>query len=163
MVALKFVDSYNMVVYLERPTDSDDFTEIIDFWNENPIRIRKDFSRKVTPLFETMLIQHQSEEGDSLERAATTGSSLEAKQVSGNITKTRSKATLNEPTHQGTGLGSGPRRQYTMGDTIARTSESVHNNLPEQIRNAQVEVCKEENIGDEGFRGEGEPFEVRSD
>ncbi|GJX10543.1 putative reverse transcriptase domain-containing protein, partial [Tanacetum coccineum] len=40
---------------------------------------------------------------------------------------------------------------------------TVHNNLPEQIRNAQVEVCKEENIGAEGFLGEGEPFEVRSD
>ncbi|GJR87944.1 putative reverse transcriptase domain-containing protein [Tanacetum coccineum] len=40
---------------------------------------------------------------------------------------------------------------------------TIHNNLPEQIRNAQVEACKEENIGAEGFRGEGEPFEVRSD
>ncbi|GJS38049.1 putative reverse transcriptase domain-containing protein [Tanacetum coccineum] len=40
---------------------------------------------------------------------------------------------------------------------------TVHNNLPEQIRNAQVEACKEENIGAEGFRGEGEPFKVRSD
>ncbi|GJS11406.1 putative reverse transcriptase domain-containing protein [Tanacetum coccineum] len=40
---------------------------------------------------------------------------------------------------------------------------TVHNNLPKQIRNAQVEACKEENIGAEGFRGEGEPFEVRSD
>ncbi|GJX47341.1 putative reverse transcriptase domain-containing protein [Tanacetum coccineum] len=39
----------------------------------------------------------------------------------------------------------------------------VHNNLPEQIRNAQVEACKEENIGAEGFHGEGEPFKVRSD
>ncbi|GJY70535.1 putative reverse transcriptase domain, ribonuclease H-like domain, aspartic peptidase domain protein [Tanacetum coccineum] len=39
----------------------------------------------------------------------------------------------------------------------------VHNNLPEQIWNAQVEACKEENIGAEGFRGQGEPFEVRSD
>ncbi|GJY73829.1 putative reverse transcriptase domain-containing protein [Tanacetum coccineum] len=40
---------------------------------------------------------------------------------------------------------------------------TVHNNLPEQIRNAQVKACKEENIGAEGFRGEGEPFKVRSD
>ncbi|GJU71808.1 putative reverse transcriptase domain-containing protein [Tanacetum coccineum] len=40
---------------------------------------------------------------------------------------------------------------------------TIHNNLPEQIRNAQVEACKEENIGAEGFRGKGEPFEVRSD
>ncbi|GJU54510.1 putative reverse transcriptase domain-containing protein [Tanacetum coccineum] len=35
----------------------------------------------------------------------------------------------------------------------------VHNNLPEQIRNAQVEACKEENISAKGFCGEGEPFE----
>ncbi|GJU71613.1 putative nucleotidyltransferase, ribonuclease H [Tanacetum coccineum] len=40
---------------------------------------------------------------------------------------------------------------------------TIHNNLPEQIRNVQVEACKEENISAEGFRGEGEPFEVRSD
>nr|GEZ54922.1 putative reverse transcriptase domain-containing protein [Tanacetum cinerariifolium] len=39
----------------------------------------------------------------------------------------------------------------------------VHNNLPEQIRNAQAEACKKENIGVEGFVGEGEPFEVRAD
>ncbi|GKC56935.1 putative reverse transcriptase domain-containing protein [Tanacetum coccineum] len=38
----------------------------------------------------------------------------------------------------------------------------VHNNLPEQIRNTQVKACKEGNIGAEGFWGEGEPFEVRS-
>ncbi|GJT17510.1 hypothetical protein Tco_0876216 [Tanacetum coccineum] len=68
-----------------------------------------------------MLIQHQSEVGDNLDRAATTASSLEAEHVSRNITKTRSKATLNEPTPQGTGLGSGHRRQDTKGDTITRT------------------------------------------
>nr|GEZ18676.1 retrotransposon protein, putative, Ty3-gypsy subclass [Tanacetum cinerariifolium] len=39
---------------------------------------------------------------------------------------------------------------------------TVHNNLHEQIRSAQVEACKEENIGAERFIGEGEPFEVRS-
>ncbi|GJT31613.1 hypothetical protein Tco_0922032 [Tanacetum coccineum] len=38
MAALKFVDYHNMVAYLERPTDSDDFTEIVDFLNANPIR-----------------------------------------------------------------------------------------------------------------------------
>ncbi|GKA55074.1 hypothetical protein Tco_0754023 [Tanacetum coccineum] len=76
----------------------------------NMKRIGKVFSRKVTPLFDTMLIQHQAdvgevdeavlkERGDSLERAATTASILKAKQVS----------------------GSGPRRQDTMGDTIAQT------------------------------------------
>ncbi|GJT44543.1 hypothetical protein Tco_0953258 [Tanacetum coccineum] len=59
--------------------------------------------------------------GDSLVRAATTASSLEAEQDSGNITKTRSKATLNEPSSPGTSSGSGPRCQETMGDTIAQT------------------------------------------
>ncbi|GJY56691.1 putative ribonuclease H-like domain-containing protein [Tanacetum coccineum] len=63
---------------------------------------------------------------DSLERAATTATGLEAEQDSGNIDKTQSKATLNEPSSSGTSSGSGPRRQETMGDTIAQTrSENV--------------------------------------
>nr|GEW61327.1 hypothetical protein [Tanacetum cinerariifolium] len=37
---------------------------------------------------------------------------------------------------------------------------TVHNNLPEQIRNAQVEACTEENICAEGFLGKGEPFKL---
>ncbi|GKE46262.1 hypothetical protein Tco_1477520 [Tanacetum coccineum] len=61
------------------------------------------------------------ERGDSLVRAATTASSLEAEQDSGNIDKTQSKATLNEPSSIGTSSGSGPRRQETMGDIIAQT------------------------------------------
>ncbi|GKA60789.1 hypothetical protein Tco_0760196 [Tanacetum coccineum] len=43
--------------------------------------------------------------GDSLVRAATTASSLEAEQDSGNITKTRSKATPNKSSSLGTTLG----------------------------------------------------------
>ncbi|GJZ49957.1 hypothetical protein Tco_0604147 [Tanacetum coccineum] len=63
---------------------------------------------------------------DSLVRAATTASSLEAEQDSGNIIKTRSKATPNEAGSQGTSSGGGPRCQETMGDTIAQTrSENV--------------------------------------
>ncbi|GKB19631.1 putative transposon, En/Spm-like protein [Tanacetum coccineum] len=38
MTALKFVDYHNMVAYLEQPTDSDDFIEIVDFLNADPIR-----------------------------------------------------------------------------------------------------------------------------
>ncbi|GJU78839.1 hypothetical protein Tco_1275909 [Tanacetum coccineum] len=59
--------------------------------------------------------------GDSLVRAATTASSLEAKQDNGNITKTRSKATPNESSSLGTTSGGGPRRQEIIGDTIAQT------------------------------------------
>nr|GEV71337.1 hypothetical protein [Tanacetum cinerariifolium] len=62
------------------------------------------------------------EMSDSLERATTTATSLDAEQVRGNINKTQSKTTLNEPSSIGTSSGSGPRRQDTMGDTIAQTS-----------------------------------------
>ncbi|GJY64903.1 hypothetical protein Tco_0466363 [Tanacetum coccineum] len=48
--------------------------------------------------------------GDSLVRAATTASSLEAEQDSGNINKTQSKATPNESSSQGTNSGGGPWR-----------------------------------------------------
>nr|GEW32588.1 putative ribonuclease H-like domain-containing protein [Tanacetum cinerariifolium] len=58
---------------------------------------------------------------DILVRAATTASSLEAEQDSGNITKTQSKAIPNEPSSQGTDLGGGPRCQETIRDTIAQT------------------------------------------
>ncbi|GJW17716.1 hypothetical protein Tco_0025152 [Tanacetum coccineum] len=58
---------------------------------------------------------------DNLERVATTATSLDAEQDSGNIDKTPSNATPNEPSSLGTSLGGGPRRQETMGDTIAQT------------------------------------------
>ncbi|GJT28843.1 putative reverse transcriptase domain-containing protein [Tanacetum coccineum] len=66
-----------------------------------------------------------------------------------------------------------PGKANVVADALSRKDKepirvralvvTVHNNLPEQIQNAQVKACKEENIGAEGFRGEGEPFEVRSD
>ncbi|GKG21946.1 hypothetical protein Tco_0384541, partial [Tanacetum coccineum] len=65
------------------------------------------------------------------------------------------------------------RKANVVADALSRKDKepirvralvvTAHNNLPEQIQNAQVEACKEENIGAEGFRGEGEPIEVRSD
>ncbi|GJW57037.1 putative ribonuclease H-like domain-containing protein [Tanacetum coccineum] len=101
----------------------------------NMRRVGKGFSGRDTSLFPTMMVQAQQEQGednvadevvneemdDSLVRAATTASSLKAEQDNGNIDKTRSKETLNEPSSLGTSSGSGPRRQDTMGDTIART------------------------------------------
>ncbi|GKB69710.1 hypothetical protein Tco_0931122 [Tanacetum coccineum] len=59
--------------------------------------------------------------GDSLIRAVTTASSLEAEKDSSNITKTRSKATPNECSSLGTTSGGGPRCQEIMGDTIGQT------------------------------------------
>ncbi|GJU39698.1 putative ribonuclease H-like domain-containing protein [Tanacetum coccineum] len=69
--------------------------------------------------------------GDNLVRVATTASSLEAEQDSGNINKTRSKATPNESSSQGTNSGGGSRCQETMGDNIAQTrfeNVSKHSN-----------------------------------
>ncbi|GKF45041.1 hypothetical protein Tco_0131593 [Tanacetum coccineum] len=60
------------------------------------------------------------ERGDSVERDATTASSLEAEQGSGNILKTQSTAITNEPLPKGIGSGGRPRHQETiLGDTPA--------------------------------------------
>ncbi|GKC67558.1 hypothetical protein Tco_1100156 [Tanacetum coccineum] len=61
------------------------------------------------------------ERDDSLERATTTATGLDAKQDIGNISKTQSKAIPNEPSSIRTSSGGGPRRQDTIGDTIAQT------------------------------------------
>nr|GEZ22805.1 hypothetical protein [Tanacetum cinerariifolium] len=58
---------------------------------------------------------------DSLERVATIATSLDAQQDRGNIFKTQSKATPNEPGSQETSSGGGPRCQETMGYTVAQT------------------------------------------
>ncbi|GKF02576.1 hypothetical protein Tco_0029499 [Tanacetum coccineum] len=51
---------------------------------------------------------------DRMEWAATTASSVEAKQDSGNINRTQSMETLNESFPQGTDSSSGPRCQDTI-------------------------------------------------
>ncbi|GKF90194.1 hypothetical protein Tco_0264157 [Tanacetum coccineum] len=62
------------------------------------------------------------EREDSVERAATTTSSLEAEQDSGKILRTQSTATPNEPLPKGIGSGGRPRRQETiLGETPAQT------------------------------------------
>ncbi|GJT50129.1 hypothetical protein Tco_0976286 [Tanacetum coccineum] len=79
-----------------------------------------------------------NEEMDNcLKRAATTATSLDAKQDRGNINKTQSKATPNEPSSLGTSSGGGPKPQETIGDTIVQTrSENIskHSNDPLLIR-----------------------------
>nr|GEU93616.1 hypothetical protein [Tanacetum cinerariifolium] len=61
---------------------------------------------------------------DSLVRAATTASSLEAEQDSGNINKTQFKATPNESSSQRTDSGGGPRFQDTMGIPLLRLEQT---------------------------------------
>ncbi|GJR53198.1 hypothetical protein Tco_1403719 [Tanacetum coccineum] len=125
----------------------------------NMKRVGKGFSGRETPLFPTMMVQAQEQMGkdnvadeavneemdDSLERAATTPTSLDAEQDKGNINKTQSKATPNEPSSPGTSSGGGPRRQETIGDTIAQTrSENVSklSNDPLLVRVLDLETTK---------------------
>ncbi|GJU82130.1 putative reverse transcriptase domain-containing protein, partial [Tanacetum coccineum] len=66
-----------------------------------------------------------------------------------------------------------PGKANVVADALSRKDKepirvralvvTVNNNLPEQIWNAHVEACKEENIGAKGFHCKGKPFEVRSD
>nr|GEX40289.1 hypothetical protein [Tanacetum cinerariifolium] len=66
------------------------------------------------------------EMNDSLERAATSATSLDAEQDRGKTSKTQSKATPNESGSQGTDSGGGPRCQEAMRDTVTQTrSERV--------------------------------------
>ncbi|GKC17483.1 hypothetical protein Tco_1014265, partial [Tanacetum coccineum] len=83
---------------------------------------------------------------DSLVRAATTASSLEAEQDSGNVAKTRSKETPNESSSLGTTSGGGPKCQETIGDTIAQTrfeNVSKHFNDPLLARGNTLQSGKD--------------------
>ncbi|GJZ44942.1 hypothetical protein Tco_0592538 [Tanacetum coccineum] len=73
---------------------------------------------------------------DSLVRAATTVTSLDAEQDRGNINKTQSKATLNEPSSPGTSSGSGPR-----GNTLQSGEDRLKlKELMELCTNLQTRV-----------------------
>ncbi|GJR44458.1 uncharacterized mitochondrial protein-like protein [Tanacetum coccineum] len=65
---------------------------------------------------------------DSLKRAATTATGLDAEQYRGNIDKTQSKEIINESSYSRTSSSSGPRLQETTRDTNAQTRNP--NNLP---------------------------------
>nr|GFA65282.1 hypothetical protein [Tanacetum cinerariifolium] len=140
MSTLKIAETRNMIVFLAKPTGNEkkaiifeasiwkdlrfgDEGEIDCFSNEvifeqlTLIGVGKDFSEHVAD-------EAVNEEMDeSLERATTTATSLDAEQDMGNISKTQSKATPNEPSSLRTSSGGGPRRQDTMGDTIAQTRD----------------------------------------
>nr|GEW00362.1 hypothetical protein [Tanacetum cinerariifolium] len=74
-------------------------------------------------IFDSMTIADEppnKEMYDSLERATTIAISLDAEQDRGNISKTQSKATPNEPGSLGTSSGGGPRRKTQWGIPLLR-------------------------------------------
>nr|GEZ45120.1 hypothetical protein [Tanacetum cinerariifolium] len=92
--------------------------------------------------------------GDSLVRAANTGSSLEAEQDSGNINKTQSKVTPNESSSQGTNLGGGLGCQETMRDTTAQTRlESVFKHSNDSLL-ARESANNKESLGEDASKQE---------
>ncbi|GJX82752.1 hypothetical protein Tco_0332233 [Tanacetum coccineum] len=105
--------------------------------------------------------------GDSLVRAATTASSLEAKQDSGNINRTQSKATPNESSSLGTTSGGGPRvesfnNEESLGEDASKQGRIDTIDADEEITLVSVQNVDEEmfdvNIldGDEVFVAEQE-------
>ncbi|GKE77930.1 hypothetical protein Tco_1544050 [Tanacetum coccineum] len=53
MVALKFASSHNMVAFLDKPTESDGFEQIVDFLNARPIK----YALTVNPTIYTACIE----------------------------------------------------------------------------------------------------------
>ncbi|GJU02130.1 hypothetical protein Tco_1112468 [Tanacetum coccineum] len=53
MAALKFASSYNMVAFLDKPTESDGFEKIVDFLNAHPIK----YALTVNPTIYTSCIE----------------------------------------------------------------------------------------------------------
>ncbi|GJV01221.1 hypothetical protein Tco_1334790 [Tanacetum coccineum] len=89
--------------------------------------------------------------------AATTASILEVEQDSGNITKTRSKATLNEPSSPGTSSGSGPRvessdDEASLGEDASKQGRINAIDADEDITLVSVHdmnVSADEEVGEE--------------
>nr|GEZ78822.1 hypothetical protein [Tanacetum cinerariifolium] len=90
------------------------------------------------------------------ERATTIATSLDAERDRGNIFKTQSKATPNEPGSQGTSSSGGPKCQEAMGDSFAQreylkflmthcSQELTH--LEVVCLSARVESFKDEGLG----------------
>nr|GEW32599.1 hypothetical protein [Tanacetum cinerariifolium] len=90
---------------------------------------------------------------DRLVRAATTASSLEAEQDSGNIDKTQSKATHNEASSPGTTSGGGPKWQEAIGDTIAQTR---FENVAKLTARKSEEVFVEKEVANKEVSAAGE-------
>ncbi|GJX95316.1 hypothetical protein Tco_0351114 [Tanacetum coccineum] len=99
-------------------------------WNKN--RQSDLVSKRIERIYEAIY----KELDNSLVRASTTASSLEAEQDSGNINKTRSKATPNESSFLGTTSGGGSR-----GNTLRSGEDSLKlKELIELCTNLQTRV-----------------------
>nr|GEY30759.1 hypothetical protein [Tanacetum cinerariifolium] len=89
------------------------------------------------------------EMNDNLERVTTIVTSLDAEQDRGNIFKTQSKATPNEPGSQGTSSGGGLRCQETIRDTVAQTRKPRRNVTEVPQSSDPIELVADKAINEE--------------
>ncbi|GJS03166.1 hypothetical protein Tco_0319674 [Tanacetum coccineum] len=114
--------------------------------------------RRVGKAYETV----NEEMDDNLERAATTTTGLEAEKDSGNIDKTQSKPTLNEPSSSGTSSGiDGIMYNFTIkssyfGDYKDHSSYGDYKFLASQKKDTHFEVVEsfgvEESLDDDASK-----------
>ncbi|GJS67435.1 hypothetical protein Tco_0681999 [Tanacetum coccineum] len=127
MTTLKFADTHNMVAFLSKPKESDGFEQRVDFLNTHPVKYALTvnliiFTSCIEQFWST--IKTKTVNGEVQLQALVDGKKIivteafRAEQDNGNILKTRSKATPNEPSSPGTSSGGGPKRQETIGDTL---------------------------------------------
>nr|GEW13091.1 hypothetical protein [Tanacetum cinerariifolium] len=142
------------------PTDPHQTPTIIQPLTSQPQKKQKSkkTKRKDTDLPQTSVPisvadeANNEEMNDSLERAATNATSLDVEQERGNIFKTQSKATPNEPGSQGTSSGGGPRCQETIGDAAAQTRLK---RLYKVGLSARVKSFEDKGLGEEDASKQG--------
>ncbi|GKE21163.1 hypothetical protein Tco_1432675 [Tanacetum coccineum] len=95
---------------------------------------------------------------DSLQRAATTATGLKAKQDNGNIDKTQSKATLNEPSSPGTSSATKIASMKNRVKKLERRNKSRTHGLKRLNRvgsSRRVESFEDEGLGKEDASKQG--------
>nr|GFA59883.1 hypothetical protein [Tanacetum cinerariifolium] len=91
--------------------------------------------------------------------ATTNTSSLEAEQASGNIAKTQTKETSNEPSSQGTSSGDGPRVISSSDDKATDEEDtSKYGRIDEIDTNEDIALVSthDDMVQDEGMEDVGE-------
>nr|GFA10633.1 hypothetical protein [Tanacetum cinerariifolium] len=97
------------------------------------------------------------EREDRVERAATTASSLEAKQDSGTINRTQSTAIPNEPIPQGTGFGENVKDAQALKiqklkkrvKRLEKKRKSRTSQLKRRLFKVRIESSVEKSLGDQ--------------
>ncbi|GJW44351.1 hypothetical protein Tco_0073150 [Tanacetum coccineum] len=147
MAALKFADTHNMVAFLEKPTKSDGFEEIVDFLNAHSIR----YALTINPTIYVSCIEQfwSTTKTKTINKETHIHALVDGKKIV--ITESSVRRDLQLAYEEGTSSDGGPRRQETMGDTIAQTwFENVSKTSNDSLLvGARVASSGEESLGGE--------------